>query len=1036
MRHFYCLLTAIITTVSSSFAQSYPSFFSIFTNSPVCEGQSFQLNAAYTTPPSGTSVSFRWTGPNGYTSSPASTISRPASAATAGVYSVTMTFTGTNQGTATASTTVTLGTSKPMALVSDGQYYQPSRSICSPTSLSLAAYPDERYSTNSASYRWTGPNGFASTERNPIVAQGVAGLYILEATYPGNCGVGKDTVQIYNNTLSVSATSYTTSSNPQFSTNFCLGAGIELRAEAYLPSGITVAYTWSGPDGFTSTNQNVILTNATATMSGTYSVTATFSGSCSGTATASRAIRVDKPSMYINGSPSACSGGQLSLEASPTLGYYPINIPISYQWRGPNGFASSAKAIALTNVTPAVTGLYSVTATLSGICTATLTSSSQVQVATPAVRLFSVSTDSLSFGNQYCPGTSFSIYPFFANAPASFPSSQSTIAYQWRGPNGFTSSVRQPTIPTASTLASGVYSFTATVTGECNGIYTDEQEINVGKPISYVSAYPLSGVAQRDTYCPGATVVLTASNNPANAPVTSYQWRGPNGFTSSAQSLTLTTLTPEMAGVYSLTTVYEGQCASKRVEFANVKVSTPSVRGGVFKANGTGGGNSPLCVGNYYTLSPTAFVNNFNDLRTNNIHSFEWTLPDGTTSAAPSLTIASANTGHAGRYILKTTLGGACVPATTRDTTDVVVGITPPTIRASNPFITSGRSTTLFAENCSGSNVQWSDGQTGFSIIVAPTQTTTYLATCMGYEGCLSPQSIPLTIQVSNQPEADLSLKMTVSNRAPALGQPVTMTIAITNSSSQEARNVRIESRLPTKLSVINAGSFQQNDFVLTATLTSIPASSTISLPIQIAPTAAGDFWLTAQIMASDNPDPDSWPASGTNDGQDDAGLVNLRTTIAGAVVKAPLEPNPADLPEPRISRTVLPNGVVDLSLSAFLDKASSSLNEVVTITLSLSNVDNRRLLSPEVTCQLPAGLTFVRGTGLIANGQQIILAGGNYYPQWPQTFTFQARVTGIVAEPIKAQISYCDWDDVDSIPGNGFDTGEDDTTQVSLRVR
>lgn len=1036
MRHFYCLITVFITTICSLAAQSYPSYFSISTNSPVCDGQLFQISAAYTVPPSGTSVSFRWSGPNGYTSSFSSTISRTASATTAGVYSVTMTFTGTNQGTATASTTVSLGTSKPMGLVYDGQYYLPSRSICSPTSLSLAAYPDESRSLNSATYRWTGPNGFSSTDRNPVVAQGVAGLYILEATYPGNCGVGKDTVQVYNNTLSVSATAYTTGSNPQVSATFCLGAGIEFRAGAYTPSGTTVAYKWSGPDGFTSTSQNVTLTSATTAMSGTYSVTATFSGSCAGTATVSRTIRVDQPSMYISGNPAACSGGQLSLEAMPMVNYYSLNTSTTYQWNGPNGFTSTAKKIELTNVTSDMAGLYSVRATLSGACTGTVTASNQVRINTPIVGVFSKSTDSLAYGDQYCPGTSFNIYPIFFNASSNFPSSQSTLSYQWRGPNGFTSSDRQPTIPTASTLASGLYSLTVTVAGECSGTYTDTREINIGKPISYVSAYPLNGVSQQDTYCPGATVVLAANNNPANAPVTAYQWRGPNGFTSSAQSLTLASITAQMAGVYSLTTVYGGQCASKRVEFANVIVGTPNVYGGVFRSDGAGGGNPPLCVGNYYTLAPNAFVTNTNDIRTNNTHSFEWTLPDGTTSASPLLTIASANTGHAGRYILKTTLGGVCASAITRDTTDIVVGIEPPNIRASNPFITRGRSATLFAENCVGSTVQWSDGQTGFTITVAPTQTTTYLATCVGYERCVSPQSVPLTIQVSNQPEADLSLKMAVSNRTPALGQSVTLTIAITNSSAQEARNVQIESRLPATLSVISAGTFQTDGLVLTATVASIPANSTINLPVQLAATAAGDFWLTAQLMASDNPDPDSWPASGTNDGQDDAGLVNLRTTIGGALVKAPLEPNPADLPEPRIRRTLLPNGLVDLSLNAFLDKASSSLNEIITVTLSLNNVDNRRLLSPEITCRLPAGLTFIGGTGLIASGQEVTLAGGNYYSQWPQTFSFQARVIGTVSEPIKAQISYCDWDDVDSKPGNGFTTGEDDTTQVSLRVR
>ncbi|WP_293685856.1 hypothetical protein [Spirosoma sp. 48-14] len=171
-----------------------------------------------------------------------------------------------------------------MALVKDGQYNSFSRVICGPTSLSLLAYPDELYSNNSASYRWTGPDNFVSNEQNPVVTQGGAGLYILEATYPNNCGVGRDTVQIYNAAVSIG--SYAVGST-QYANTFCQGTSAELRASISAMSGTTASYQWRGPNGFISGGQSLTLTDVSKAMEGTYSVTATFSGGCSGSAVSS-----------------------------------------------------------------------------------------------------------------------------------------------------------------------------------------------------------------------------------------------------------------------------------------------------------------------------------------------------------------------------------------------------------------------------------------------------------------------------------------------------------------------------------------------------------------------------------------------------------------------------------------------------------------------------------------------------------------------------------------------------------------------------
>jgi hypothetical protein len=84
MRLLYSIVTAFITA-SSLFAQSFPAYFNLSSNSPVCDGQNFNISVGYSIPPSGTSVSFRWSGPNSFTSNAYGGLKLPASTATAGV---------------------------------------------------------------------------------------------------------------------------------------------------------------------------------------------------------------------------------------------------------------------------------------------------------------------------------------------------------------------------------------------------------------------------------------------------------------------------------------------------------------------------------------------------------------------------------------------------------------------------------------------------------------------------------------------------------------------------------------------------------------------------------------------------------------------------------------------------------------------------------------------------------------------------------------------------------------------------------------
>ncbi|CAH0996164.1 hypothetical protein EMA8858_02294 [Emticicia aquatica] len=71
-----------------------------------------------------------------------------------------------------------------------------------------------------------------------------------------------------------------------------------------------------------------------------------------------------------------------------------------------------------------------------------------------------------------------------------------------------------------------------------------------------------------------------------------------------------------------------------------------------------------------------------------------------------------------------------------------------PLIACSNPYICLGESVSVEAIGCNGTIV-WSDGQTGNSITVTPTVTTSYTAQCKVNDNCISPKSNSVQVVVN-----------------------------------------------------------------------------------------------------------------------------------------------------------------------------------------------------------------------------------------------------------------------------------------------
>ena len=138
-----------------------------------------------------------------------------------------------------------------------------------------------------------------------------------------------------------------------------------------------------------------------------------------------------------NGGP-YCEGATIQLSTPTVTG-------ATYSWTGPNGFTSALQNPTRANATTADAGTYSVTITVNG-CASAAGSTNVVVNATPA-------TPTASNGGPYFEGATIQLStPTVAGA-----------TYSWTGPNGFTSSLQNPTRSNATTADAGTYSVTVTV---------------------------------------------------------------------------------------------------------------------------------------------------------------------------------------------------------------------------------------------------------------------------------------------------------------------------------------------------------------------------------------------------------------------------------------------------------------------------------------------------------------------------------------------------------------------------------------------
>ncbi len=313
----------------------------------------------------------------------------------------------------------------------------------------------------------------------------------------------------------------------------CVGSTLSFSTAAV--SGGT--YTWAGPDNFSSSEQNPVISKITLASAGVYSVTVTVNG-CSSLAASKNIFPVIAAPTAASNAP-VCEGGRVNLTASNLAG-------ASYQWTGPGGFSSSLQNPAILSSQQSHAGTYYVTASLAG-CPG-LTDSVKVSISRPptAPQVFSnspvCSRDSVTLTATSVQGAS----------------------YQWTGPNGFSSNVQSPVIQKASTDNTGSYTVIASTPG-C-GITAV-----TSVPVTVKITPGVPGIGSNSPVCEGADLKLFSNSVPG----ASFKWMAETGFISGTQNPIINNVSSTHAGTYYVVATING-CTGDTAR-AQVSIVKPTV---------------------------------------------------------------------------------------------------------------------------------------------------------------------------------------------------------------------------------------------------------------------------------------------------------------------------------------------------------------------------------------------------------------------------------------------------------------------------
>jgi gliding motility-associated-like protein len=536
-------------------------------NSPICEGTTLNLSAS-----SGLSnITYEWTGPNSFTSTVQNPSISTATLAAAGTYNVVV----VNQSNCKSQPFAVVVQVKPLPSVPTVASNSP---ICGGANLTFTAS-----STAGSTYTWIGPNSFTSSVQNPTIAAAspaATGTYTVTANLNG-CSVSNTTaatvnpVPVIGTTVTANPTSCASSTgsitlngllaSTTYTVTYTSGSGLQTTTITSTTAGSVIIGTL--PAG-TYSNVAVMLTNCTSSAVGPFTLT--------------DPAPPAKPT--VTASTPICSGTALSLTASSaTAG-------VTYAWTGPDAFASTTQNPTIANASMTAAGTYSVTATLNNCVSLVATTNPVVVKQTPSV------TTPTANNPTNCATATGSIVLNGLTANTLY-----TVSYTKNGGSQTANITTDASgVLTISNLTAATYNNIVVTLNGCSSAAAGPFVLSDPSP----PATPVASTNQ--VLCDGSTLNLTATS--ATAGVT-YNWTGPNSFTSSVQNPSIANVTTAASGNY-LVTATLNSCISP-AGTTNVLVNATPVITGPAKSDPTSCGSSTGSITLNGLLASTSYTVNY-----------------------------------------------------------------------------------------------------------------------------------------------------------------------------------------------------------------------------------------------------------------------------------------------------------------------------------------------------------------------------------------------------------------------------------------
>jgi gliding motility-associated-like protein len=286
--------------------------------------------------------------------------------------------------------------------------------------------------------------------------------------------------------------------------NYCLNQTIQFNISNSVNNQI---YSWIGPNSFTSSLKDPLITNCQTINSGIYTVTTTSNGCSSSSSITINVLNLNLPNSGLERTVNFCgNNGIIDLFSLFTSTY---DVGGTWQEVSSSGIPINGN---LWNSTNANSGIYKfkykVTSTTCGSFAETIMTIILKPIPT---------IPNITVSNTVCQ-----------NETIQFNISNPTVGatYSWSGPNSFSSNIRNPFIQNSQLIDSGMYQVTSNLNG-C--ITTNSTSINVKKAVDF----ELIGSCDGGKF----TVIANPLQNSFVTSNANYQWTGPNNFSSSVNPI-------------------------------------------------------------------------------------------------------------------------------------------------------------------------------------------------------------------------------------------------------------------------------------------------------------------------------------------------------------------------------------------------------------------------------------------------------------------------------------------------------------------